>query len=419
MQFICVLCSQSVSVDLFDYVLFQLKLSFVEKTTMASVGSRPGVPTVGYRLKVDGKAMVVPRKSAASPMESAMKWRRITARAIMLGKYALLRTALMQLSSLNATPEMLAETGLLMLLGAEAAFDKAGIKAKRDVLYDKWSAMLAKAFENYMSWMQRCRDLPFRGLPVTDFRKVVNSMEMWLRQGRERDKSVRYRQMALQLALVDFDTPESLDGVIIEDLNLEGGAWDFATTKRALEASRALGMAKRAKHVRILVQQEMAKSEGFVVTSAAAVAEKIPDNLDESWKELDKRSDLLGVPEMVLKSSIPMKTIKSLGVAACMGHDVVCLLADAADLTILEKKRGSLPSVRSGIKAWNAFAFEVLQCPLDKTFPPVCGRDLAIFWEISKNVGIGLNYIGHVVFAANWARCSLQFVDEYFIVATS
>ena len=130
---------------------------------MASVGSRPGVPTVGYRLKVDGKAMFVPRKSKASPMESAMKWRRITVQAIMLGKHALLRTALMRLSSLNVTPEMLAETGLLMLLGAEAAFDKAGIKAKRDVLYDKWSAMLAKAFENYMSWMQRCRDLPFRG----------------------------------------------------------------------------------------------------------------------------------------------------------------------------------------------------------------------------------------------------------------
>ena len=50
---------------------------------------------------------------------------------------------------------------------------------------------------------------------------MLNTFEKWLRQGRDADQIVRYRQMALQLALLDFETPESLDGVRIDDLVLK------------------------------------------------------------------------------------------------------------------------------------------------------------------------------------------------------
>ena len=51
---------------------------------------------------------------------------------------------------------------------------------------------------------------------------------------------------------------------------------------------------------------------------------------------------------------------------------------------------------------------------MDKTFPPVEGRDLEAFGEIFKNVGSALNYVGHVIFAATWARCNMRFNDGHF-----
>ena len=42
------------------------------------------------------------------------------------------------------------------------------------------------------------------------------------------------------------------------------------------------------------------------------------------------------------------------------------------------------------------------------------GRDLEAFGEIFKNVSSALNYVGHVIFAAAWARCNLRFVDDHF-----
>ena len=37
-----------------------------------------------------------------------------------------------------------------------------------------------------------------------------------------------------------------------------------------------------------------------------------------------------------------------------------------------------------------------------------------MFGDIFKNVSFALNYVGHVMFAATWATCSLSFVDDHF-----
>ena len=44
----------------------------------------------------------------------------------------------------------------------------------------------------------------------------------------------------------------------------------------------------------------------------------------------------------------------------------------------------------------------------------MAGRDLEAFGEIFKNVSSALNYVGHVIFAATWAKCTLNFVDDHF-----
>ena len=188
----------------------------------------------------------------------------------------------------------------------------------------------------------------------------------------------------------------------------------FATLKRECDAATELGMVKRARRARILVQQDAARGEGHVVCSAKELADKIPDNLDSCWQVLDHRFVEAGVPEMAMKTATPMTTIKALGAACSLGKDVASLLYEAADLTVLERKGGSLMSLRSAVRAWNAFAFEVLNYPMEKTFPPVEGRHLEAFGEIFKNVGSALNYVGHVIFAATWARCDMRFNDCHF-----
>ena len=103
---------------------------------------------------------------------------------------------------------------------------------------------------------------------------------------------------------------------------------------------------------------------------------------------------------MTMKNATPMATIRSLGVASSLGKDVATLLYEATDLTVLEKKARSLKCLKSSVRAWNAFAYEVLNYPIDKTFPPVAGRDLEALGEHFKNVSSALNYVGHVIFAA-------------------
>ena len=44
----------------------------------------------------------------------------------------------------------------------------------------------------------------------------------------------------------------------------------------------------------------------------------------------------------------------------------------------------------------------------------MAGRDLEAFGEIFKNVSSALNCVGHVIFAAAWARCNLSLVDGHF-----
>ena len=163
-----------------------------------------------------------------------------------------------------------------------------------------------------------------------------------------------------------------------------------------------------------LVQQDAARSEDHVVCSARELVNKVPEDLDKCWQVLESKFVEARMLEMALKSATPMATIRSLGLANFLGKDVASLLFEATDLTVLEKKAGSLMSLRSGVRAWKVVAHEVLNYPVDQNFPPVIGRDLEAFGELFKNVRFALNYVGHVIVAATWARCNLSFVDDHF-----
>ena len=129
-----------------------------------------------------------------------------------------------------------------------------------------------------------------------------------------------------------------------------------AVFKRALEIATELGTVKWARRARILVQQDDARSEGHVVCLARELANRIPEDLDKCWQDLERTFVEAGMLEMALKLATPMATIRSLGLANYLGKDVARLLFEATDLTVLENKFGSLMSLRSGVRAWNAFA---------------------------------------------------------------
>ena len=102
-------------------------------------------------------------------------WRELTVRALWLGKDALLRTVMVQFKSFELSAEVLAESGLLILLGAEQSWIKEGIGVEKHILLGKWKKVLSKGYSNDAEWMQKCKVPPFRGLPFHDFEQVVNT----------------------------------------------------------------------------------------------------------------------------------------------------------------------------------------------------------------------------------------------------
>ena len=72
-------------------------------------------PASRGEIQSEGRSVAKPRPGTT--MELAVKWRQLTVRALLLGKDALLRTEMMQLTSFELSAEVLAESGLLILLG--------------------------------------------------------------------------------------------------------------------------------------------------------------------------------------------------------------------------------------------------------------------------------------------------------------
>lgn len=70
----------------------------------------------------------------------------------------------------------------------------------------------------------------------------------------------------------------------------------------------------------------------------------------------------------------------------------------------LEAQRGSLPSVASGLRCWQAFAVSVLRYPEDSTLPPRSEEDVALYVSVFNNAGTAANYVRYL----RWACSELQ-----------
>ena len=112
-------------------------------------------PASRGEIQSEGRSVAQPRPGTV--MGLAVKWRQLTVRALLLGKDALLRTVMGRLKSLELSAEVLAESGLLILLGAEQSWIRAGIGVERNIFLEKWKKVLSRAYSNDAEWMQKCK----------------------------------------------------------------------------------------------------------------------------------------------------------------------------------------------------------------------------------------------------------------------
>ena len=68
------------------------------------------------------------------------------------------------------------------------------------------------------------------------------------------------------------------------------------------------------------------------------------------------------------------------------------LLDDADTLMLLESKKGSLNSVRSGVRSWHGFAIHVLGYLPEASIPPVSGRHVMSWLQVFRNAETAYNY---------------------------
>ena len=66
---------------------------------------------------------------------------------------------------------------------------------------------------------------------------------------------------------------------------------------------------------------------------------------------------------------------------------------------MMKSKKGSLPSVRSGLKSWVAFANMVLGLPLEEVMPPRTDDQVLMWLACHRNAGTARNYVGYLEFA--------------------
>ena len=111
-------------------------------------------PARSHEIQLEGRSVARPRPGTA--MELAVKWRELTVRALMLGKVALLRTVMVHFKGFKLSAEVLAESGLLILLGAEQSWINAGIGVERNIRLKNgrrfWQKFIPIAYLTRRNW---------------------------------------------------------------------------------------------------------------------------------------------------------------------------------------------------------------------------------------------------------------------------
>ena len=115
---------------------------------------------------------------------------------------------------------------------------------------------------------------------------------------------------------------------------------------------------------------------------------------------LEENNDSVAVNFGLTPESVKVKptaAIKQLALAKHQGCGVDQLLEDKVQLLLAESSRASLPSVCSALRAWHAFATDVLGYTSIATLPPSCDEHVLMFLTIFRCPKTAANSVNAIV----------------------
>ena len=220
------------------------------------------------------------------------------------------------------------------------------------------------------------------------------------------------RMVCKAFALRQLSSVESLASVA----SAESDIWLSTPSERALAAKmlhRALvkTTSARASEVAIAEINPAALGSRAQRQSASVFACSIaPVHVDALNSSLNIRSSSSSSLCGLSTTLTPRQAVASLAVAKANGTDVDLWLQDKALSLKLHSRLASLPSVRSGLANWHAFATLILDYESGATLPPNEASHVVAWIATFRNAGTASNYVGHV----KWACTCLGLAHEHW-----
>ena len=327
--------------------------------------------------------------------------RAATARALVVQDQVTLERLLQEWQNLQPTQYELTHTGITLLVNDLRPWRALGLEDDAAALKAAWTTTLDNA--------EVCAiQPPFRGLQVSSLMEVVDELESFLKGTRSRDIAPGYRLLAYDLALRNFDTPISLAGVKVEDCLFAKDEWSKATLSRALDTANELAARQQEAVIARLTSSELTR-KGLITRADPEVVLRGFDakTLDAEWKDYDEKLEKLGVD----RDMKPEHVIDSMAKAA-QNSDLLAELDGAAKRTMKEGRRGSLPSIKSGVRSWLNFGFLVLLIPMQSLLPPDSSTAVLRWLQIFNNMGTALNYLQYLVWICQAENLDLSWYDS-------
>ena len=280
---------------------------------------------------------------------------------------------------------------------------KSGDELLASAIRQKWQKALASSEK-----LQPLHSQGFpmwRGFRALAFAEKVSLLTEELFKATKVPLSIQsLREVATVLLINGFETIRQLDGVSRFDVEQL-----FLLPAHRTAVSQAISVAA-ADYVPCRVPMQSFEEKLELATGSAAIfAEKIASSVIGI---LEKNNDTLAIEFGVTPETAKVKpttAIKELAQAKRAGSGVDQLLEDKVQLLLIESSRASLPSVCSALRAWHAFATEVLTYPANATLPPDCDDHVLMFLTIFRSPKTAANYVNAIVwictvvpFNMNW-----------------
>ena len=333
---------------------------------------------------------------------------------------ARLLACLRTLSSHSPSKHALAPTGVGCLLGDSSLWARAGDTAivLAKVTASRWKVNLRKQPPLIHS-AAIGRSVPLAGLTAKYFLQCVENLGQWLQSVDVPSVPEPIcRRLASDLVLRGFEHWTHLDNANFQDIYWKGAsAPAMALLSRAIVKATETGCTA-AMHTRM---NEVVQAKPLVPSSAAPNAISVAsfltaEHLRCAEEELESAAQSLNATG-IGSELLPQQAIRCLSSSSFVPGKAGELLDARVALLQVEVKRKTLPSVISGLKAWQGFAVDILGYQDDLTLPPRSPLDACRFIAIFKNGGTASNYLGYVRWACRFTGVSTSWWDESVTLA--